>query len=603
MHPVHAQAVNYISSRSELLSGLGVLVAVLLVSVRREKRVLAVFCYALALLSKSSAVCLLGFLAVLEMMRPSAARQWRRLWPFVVVTAVYLLAVTAEGFLPRALAQDVRPWGVHLITQTKALVYYLKLLALPFPLSVEHGFSTAVRTSGSMISGAVIGSALLSLTVVAGAVAACRVAPWLSAGAAWLLAGLALTFFLPLNVLVNEHRLYLPSVGFLIVAVGPLRAPRFPAGGLVSSLATVRCGVAIAVCGVVLLFAVHAWQRSSVWRDELSLWSDAAARAPTMFRAQGNLGLALYESGELGPARERLERAAELNPAYSKTWNNLGLVYEALNLEERATASFKRALELRPDLPGALNNLGRLSVDRGRPREALRYLGRALEVNPLYGEARVNLGRAYQRLGRTGEAEAAYREAIRLDLSLAAACNNLALLYLEQERTTEAESLLRQAIAAAPDYADAQVNLRLLQLEKNDVTPAAAYLSIVKDHPEQVQVWRALGDLRLRQQAWPQAVAAYEQALELEPHAAGYAALATAHRSAGRPRKAIKAYRSALSVDPDNADLHNSLASAYAAVGELEAARRACRRALEIDPGHRAAAANLVLLLASPARP
>ena len=75
MHPVHAQAVNYISSRSELLSGLGVLVAVLLVSVRREKRVLAVFCYALALLSKSSAVCLLGFLAVLEMMRPTEARQ------------------------------------------------------------------------------------------------------------------------------------------------------------------------------------------------------------------------------------------------------------------------------------------------------------------------------------------------------------------------------------------------------------------------------------------------------------------------------------------------------------------------------------------------
>lgn len=612
LHPVHTQAVNYISSRSELMSGLGVLLAVLLVSVRRERLPLAAACYALALLAKSSAVCLLGFLAVLEMMRPLEERRWRRLWPFAAITALYLLAITADGFLPRALAQDVRPWTVHLLTQTKALVYYLKLLALPFPLSVEHAFST---TRGGPLSGAVIGAALFLVTAVAGAVAARRVMPWLTGGVAWLLVGLALTFFLPLNVLVNEHRLYLPSVGFLLVAVAPLnrRSPaRFNRGEGEGALGRLPRGwrrlpspLAIAGCGVVILFGLHTWQRSSVWRDELSLWSDAAARAPAMFRAQGNLGLALYERGELRSARERLEIAVELNPGYSKTWNNLGLVYEGLNLRERAQASFSRALELRPDLAGALNNMGRLALDRGEPLEAQRYLRRALEVNPGYGEARVNLGRAYQQLGEPREAEAAYREAIRLDPTLATAYNNLALLCQEEGRTDEAESLLGQAIEAAPDYAEAQVNLRLLQLERDGgVAPADAYLSILEDHPAQVQLWRALGELRMREQAWSEAVAAYEQALELAPDAAGgYRALASAYRSAGRPRDAIRAYESALATDPDNADLHNSLASAHAAVGELDAARRACRRALEIDPGHRAAAANLARLLASPKPP
>lgn len=43
------------------------------------------------------------------------------------------------------------------------LVYYLKLLTLPFPLSVEHSFS--LPPSVSPLSGAVIGSALLLLTV------------------------------------------------------------------------------------------------------------------------------------------------------------------------------------------------------------------------------------------------------------------------------------------------------------------------------------------------------------------------------------------------------------------------------------------------------
>ena len=71
-------------------------------------------------------------------------------------------------------------------------------------------------------------------------------------------------------------------------------------------------------------------------------------QGPLHVPGSGNLGLALYESGQLGFARERLERAPELNPGYSKIWNNLGLVYEGLNLKAQAAASLTLALSCVP---------------------------------------------------------------------------------------------------------------------------------------------------------------------------------------------------------------------------------------------------------------
>ena len=104
--PIHSEAVNYVSGRSELL--------------------IAFF-----------------FLAA-----------------FIAADAAYM--AWTSSIIDRALAEPVRTFNVQLWTQLKAAVYYLALFALPVNLSVGHQFS--VSKSPEV---AVLLSSLLMLSLAA----------------------------------------------------------------------------------------------------------------------------------------------------------------------------------------------------------------------------------------------------------------------------------------------------------------------------------------------------------------------------------------------------------------------------------------------------
>ena len=73
VHPVHSQAVNYISARSEMLSVLAVLAAYLLMLTSRRE-LPAYLAYAAGLLVKSSAIVLLPLAAMHRWVEPLLTR-------------------------------------------------------------------------------------------------------------------------------------------------------------------------------------------------------------------------------------------------------------------------------------------------------------------------------------------------------------------------------------------------------------------------------------------------------------------------------------------------------------------------------------------------
>ncbi|MFH1572282.1 MAG: tetratricopeptide repeat protein [Gemmatimonadota bacterium] len=583
LHPVQSQAVNYISSRSEVLAAAAVLAALRL-SLAPARRVAALGAYAAGLLTKSAAVAFLplaGLIRVRSGLRPAA----HALWPFAALTAAYLVLISLEGFLPRSLRQDVRPWPVHLCTQVKALVYYLQLLVVPRGLSVEPAF----HLSRSALDPAVASAGLLMASLAALAARGARRGDGVGVGLLWILAGLAVPFAVPLNVLVNEHRLYLPAAGWALGLVWLARAA--PARLAVSA------GAAAA-----LLLATLTWQRGAVWRSDLRLWEDAAQRAPAAFRAQANLGLARYESGDLHGARRSLERALALNPAYAKTWSNLGLVLEEDGDLAGAARAYGRAVAMRPDLVGAHLNLARLYLALERADSARVHLATALRLRPSSPEVHLHRGRWLQHQGDLGEARREYERAVELDPGSAPAHNNLGLLFEELGDTLGARHSLERAVAADQTLAEARTNLRLLASRVAGVPPVQAYEALLADDPGQATVWLALGQARLREGNWDGAVEALDAALRLRPQLAGaHELLGSAHRGAGRLERAIAAYEAGLEGTP-TARLYTNLAAALAADGQLERAAVALRAALDLDPGNPRAREGLERLQRPPAR-
>ena len=484
VQPLNVEAANYVSSRSETLMAVLVLGACLAYLRYRETGqrrwwVMTLAAGLAALGAKSTAVCLPALLAACDRLQ---GRSWRRSWRAyagaLLLAAGYVL-VTGP-LVAKALGTPVRTLSSQFWTQAKALLYYLYLAAMPVRLSVEHAFVAARGPSEAPVVAAVLCVASLA---------------WVGWGwrrrpvvatAGWAAAAWAPVAVVPLIVLVNEHRLYLPLVGAgLGSAVLLGRVPRH---------------VRLAWTMVLGLLAVLSWQRAPVWAGELTLWADAAAKGPQVPKAHLRLGDALAAAGRLQEAEAAYRQALALRPDHPGVRNNLGSLLLSRGRLAEAEAEFRAVLAADPRVTPAALNLGQLLLRRGDwqaardiyaraaanggtageaerqlaqislrfagdPADAVRQFDRALEQGQT-GNTAVWCGRgvALAQLGRQAEAEAAYQQALRLDVGYAEAWYNLGNLLVAGGRRTEAVEAYRRAATAGTSELASLARQRLAAL-------------------------------------------------------------------------------------------------------------------------------------------
>jgi tetratricopeptide (TPR) repeat protein len=281
-------------------------------------------------------------------------------------------------------------------------------------------------------------------------------------GLTWFLAGSAVLALLPaslvpLNVLVNEHRLY-TSLAFVCLGLASL-------GGL-------RRELAWAGGGVLLVLGLLAHQRNEVWRDELSLWQDAVAKAPLMYRTHLHLGGALQQEGRLPEALKSYERAAQLAPEAVEVHYNLGNALRQAGRLSEAAAAYARALALEPDFFQAQVNLAALYLQNGKTAQAEPLLRRAVQLRPDLAETHLQLGVLYRAQGQLVEAESEYQRAADLRPDLAEAYYNLANLYFDTRRYPQAVQAYQRTLALA-SHEGAFYNLGDLYLRQGEYQRAA----------------------------------------------------------------------------------------------------------------------------------
>lgn len=317
--------------------------------------------------------------------------------------------------------------GERLLTELRVVVFYLSLFVLPLPsrLNLLHDFAL----SRSLFDPPTTLLALLCLLGLTGlAVRFARRAPVLCFALAWCFLQLALeSAILPL-ALAFEHRMALPLVGLCIGAAWSVFA-----------VASMRPARALPV-GLVLVAALclATATRNALWRDELALWSDVAAKSPRVVGAWNNLGMALARAG---------------HPT------------------EAETAAL-RALELGPTDAEVLNNLGALALARGDRRGALARFREALRHAPQHHRAHFNLGMTLAEDGELEEAASHLEAALRAAPQEAALWNGLGALRLLQGDLDGAEAALRRALALDPGSADAAANLEIVRSRRAAATPS-----------------------------------------------------------------------------------------------------------------------------------
>ena len=454
LHPVTAEPVHYISARSDALVAFFVLLSAGLwlaadrrASWIRRSRWLPI---AAALWTKATAVMLPVVLLASDVVRGKHRGRslLMRHVPVAALVTAYLICIWWSQFLPRSLAASSRGLAMQWLTQMKAVVFYLRLFCWPANGSVHPAFSPSDNLTPTVFCALV----LMGTFVFVGA------ALWRSGfrqhvlAFVWVGAALLPTALLPLNVLFNERRAYLPLVAFAMVAAWAVRRLNFVRG--------TRGVISIAL---LTIFGILSHGRGEVWASELTLWKDAVQRGPYMARSRLYLGDAHMDAANSTPlpatakphldaARSAYEAVVMLNPQQHmlslQAHNGLALLEQEAGHLTAAEARLTQVLAEHPCYVDALVNLGGIHFAHARAsggadeeslQRAIELYQQALRLAPTRYEALLNLGACYHLRGELALAQKLYEETLEMAPDSGMAALNLGTLYLRRSRIEPAD--------------------------------------------------------------------------------------------------------------------------------------------------------------------
>jgi hypothetical protein len=377
VHPLQAEAVDYVWGRGIVLAALLCFAALLCWITDRPW--VAVACFAAALLAKEECA---AFPLVLAMLPPRPRGRRHIAVMLGLSVAAGARVVYAAAVTPGALAglrAGISPWK-YLLAQGPVILRYLRLLIVPYGFTVDADIHVPPLWVGVLAWAAIAALAALLWRY--------RTHPW----ATWLLAGLILLIpsssIFPAADLSADRRMYLPLLGFAAAAgcllVGQVSNLRRIVNPPSSTNAPPHAVMASVIVVALTAFGIA---RTQVWMTEERLWREAVRRAPDKVRPKIQLARAV-------PAAEALELLA-------------------------------RARNLAPNDPAVAAETGKILLSEGQPAAALQEFGRALALDPLDARNFNNRGVALDALGQTEAARQDFERALRIDPSLIEASQNL----------------------------------------------------------------------------------------------------------------------------------------------------------------------------------
>lgn len=535
VHPVHSEAVSWVSARNEMLSAFFMLGSFYLYIIysgnkRLVYMILSLFSFFFALLSKEMAVTLpliiLFYAIFLDKIRLKRAMAYFLI--YCLILAVYFTVRTSilQG-------SWVSPPLLQRIYTTPGIIAeYLRLLVLPAKLKVFYDVSVKKTFfSYTVIIPVLVISATALLLVFLR-----KFEKRVFFGAIFTLIALLpvsglIVFTSP--SLIAERYLYIPSIGFSF-AVGALFSFAFNNTGNIypkqENISSYKGKTSagknkiLPISVGILLIGVSAFltfTQNYKWADDYTFMKQMVKDAPESAFAHFSLGATADRIGSFGEAIYAYQSAIALEPTYVKAHNNLGIVYAKLERYADAITEYQAALRINPDNFESRNNLGIVFEKVGRYEEAISEYQSALRIKPDNLNSHRNLGHLYRKLARPEESVRVFQGAIKLMAEDPALHNSLGVVFLEQNQLAAALTEFQTAVRLSPDYAEAHNNLGL--------------------------VYR-------RQQRMPEAIIEFQTSTALNSHyAEAYNNLGVAYAIQGRIDNAIINFKKALQQEPGNA--------------------------------------------------
>ncbi|MEQ9619187.1 MAG: tetratricopeptide repeat protein [Deltaproteobacteria bacterium] len=441
LHPMHVESVSWVAGRTDVLCALFLFLSVIshILSWRKQVfLVVAGLSFSLALFSKEVAVVFPLLVLVLDLLNKRLFKRGN-LIKYAVYTGIIVVYLYLRGrafvYIP-GMSEEILDEGAKKaatanqnISQLPGYIEFVKVFfnsyliylnKLIFPFDFNAFITRVPREIAYFISSAVLLIALFIISVVS-----IRKKENMTVfGILWVLITLGPSVLVAVFSIAStpaaERYLYIPSAGFcLLLGYWIVRA------GKVARLRKVARGAGLVL---IIIYAVFAYQRQGVWKNDLELWRDTSLKSPGHPLPHANYGLALSNWGRDDEAvwEFQIALSEEMNDSprgKAVTANNLGLVYLEREEYREAEKWFVKAREYDPHYGRTYYHLGLIYYIKGELansaesfREAELHLRKALGYYYSYGKANLLLAKIYLRRGEKKKAAEEARAAIKSGL-------------------------------------------------------------------------------------------------------------------------------------------------------------------------------------------
>lgn len=510
LHPIHIECVAWISAASDTMVAMFAALAFAAFLKGRdpeEKNRTAWWMASLALLgcallTKEMAVTFAVLVGIYAWLHPAEGKRASKkvfgavleAIPYAVVTLAY--ALLRKHALVHATGQFDTGHGMLDVFRTLPMVLALYLRQLLVPLGLTGLYYTPYVTTA--IFAQVVVPVLVLGSVLAGL--------WywnrregdstVAFAGLWLLVGLAPALYLRNfgnGDFVRDRYLYLPSIGFAILAAKGLR--RLPAIRGWNATAVQGCAVLVVCVG----YVAASLAQQAYWGRDLLVWMRGEALFPgnpyagvglaaeyskvgaheraielaqSVVRDHPEYGYAPWalaetyvRAGRYEEGRRWLQRALLVSPDYAKSESGIAVVagmYGRMGDYDRALGLCGEILEKEPDLYSALYNCGNIHLMAGQYAQAEQLLTRAVQLVPEQAGPKHYLGRTLLQDGRNREALPYLEAAVAMDPKVWDYHYWLAESFQKSGNLIAARLEYQQALQLNPDSTEAKLRLAAL---------------------------------------------------------------------------------------------------------------------------------------------
>ncbi len=466
LHPVQVESVAWITERKNVLMGFFFLLTLLAWIAFVDERTrrswvfycLALVTYVLALSAKATACTLPAalFLILWLQKKPINVRRLIQIVPFLVFgVGMGLLAVWWERY-HQGTSHAVFPFLSpieRILVASRAVWFYLSKLIWPSNLTFIYP-----RWN---VSPAHLPDYIWLLAGLGACVAIYFLRRYfgrsVEVAAAFFVATLSpvlgfIMLFTFRYTFVADHYQY-------VACIGPVALASAAIVGLADTFNQCRTAIVSAAIVAVASFGALTWRQAGLYSDIETLWRTTLARNPGCWMADTNLGLVLFQKGQIDDAIAHYRSALQMQPEWWDAEYNLGTALLAKGHADEAIVHCQRAVAMRPTDPDAQVSLGDALLAEKRIDDAINHYQQALAMRPDYFLAHYGLGRALLDKGEVDAAIQNCRAALLIRPDDPDCHTVLAISLKEKGETAEAIQQYEQALKIYPKSISALTNL------------------------------------------------------------------------------------------------------------------------------------------------